>query len=71
MAAPSDHIMTIQALADYLRISRSTLYKLARGGKLHGQKVGKRWRFHREAIDAWLKQHPQPSDDEKRAGGNI
>ncbi len=23
-----------------------------------GQKVGKRWRFHREAIGEWLKQHP-------------
>lgn len=59
MAAPSDDIMTIDALAEYLKISRSTLYKLVQDGKLPGQKVGKRWRFHREAIDEWLKQHPE------------
>ena len=59
MAAASDDIMTIEALAVYLKISKSTLYKLAQEGRLPGQKVGKRWRFHREAIDEWLKQHPE------------
>ena len=59
MAEPSDNIMTIDALAEYLKISRSTLYKLVQDGKLPGQKVGKRWRFHKEAIDDWLKQHPE------------
>ena len=59
MAEPSDHIMTIESLAEYLKISRSTLYKLVQDGRLPGQKVGKRWRFHREAIDEWLKRHPE------------
>lgn len=59
MAAPSDEIMTIDGLAEYLKISKSTLYKLVQDGKLPGQKVGKRWRFHKEAIDEWLKQHPE------------
>lgn len=58
MAAPSEDIMTIEALAAYLQISKSTLYKLVQDGRLPGQKVGKRWRFHKEAIDQWLKQHP-------------
>ena len=59
MAEPSDNIMTIDALAEYLKISRSTLYKLVQEGRLPGQKVGKRWRFHKEAINEWLKQHPE------------
>jgi len=59
MAGPSHDIMTIEALAEYLMISRSTLYKLVQDGRLPGQKVGKRWRFHREAIDEWLKRHPE------------
>ena len=59
MAEPSDHIMTIESLANYLKISRSTLYKLVHDGRLPGQKVGKRWRFHKDAIDEWLKQHPK------------
>ncbi len=55
MAEPSDKIMTIEDLAEYLKISRSTLYKLLQDGKLPGQKVGKRWRFHQDAIDEWVK----------------
>lgn len=48
-------VLTIEDLAEYLRISKSTLYKLAQEGSLPGQKVGRHWRFHREAIDEWLK----------------
>ena len=55
MAEPSDKIMTIEELAEYLKVSRSTLYKLLQDGKLPGQKVGKRWRFHQDAIDEWVK----------------
>ena len=29
--------------------------------KLYGQRVGTRWRFHREAVDEWLKSHPENS----------
>jgi len=53
-------VMTIEELAEYLKVSKSSLYKLAQKGKVPGQKVGKHWRFHREAIDAWIKK--QPSD---------
>jgi len=59
-AAPGD-VLTIDELATYLKISKSTLYKLAQDGALPGLKVGKRWRFHKEAVDAWLKsQSPAP-----------
>lgn len=46
--------MTIDDLAAYLQVSKSSLYKLAQEGKVPGQKVGKHWRFHRETIDRWL-----------------
>jgi excisionase family DNA binding protein len=48
-------VFTIDDLSNYLRISRSTLYKLAKAKQLPGQKVGRHWRFHKEAIDSWLK----------------
>jgi len=50
---PSD-VMTIEQLADYLQIAKSTLYKLAQEGRIPAQKVGKHWRFHRETIDRWI-----------------
>jgi len=58
MPSSSEDIMTIDDLAEYLKISKSTLYKLAVDGKLPGQKIGKRWRFHKDAIDEWLRTIP-------------
>lgn len=54
-AQPPPDVMTVEQLAIYLQIAKSTLYKLAQEGKVPGQKVGKHWRFHRETIDNWLK----------------
>lgn len=59
MATRSDTVLTIGDLASYLKISKSTLYKLAQNGALPGIKVGRHWRFHKEAVDAWLKDHPE------------
>jgi len=56
--SPPDAVLTITELSKYLKISRSTLYKLAQEGKLPGQKVGRHWRFHRETIDKWLAERP-------------
>jgi excisionase family DNA binding protein len=49
-------VLTIDELAEYLKISKSTLYKLAQEGSIPGQKVGKHWRFHKDAVDEWLRQ---------------
>lgn len=46
--------MTIDDLARYLQVSKSSLYKLAQEGRVPGQKVGKHWRFRKDAIDRWL-----------------
>jgi excisionase family DNA binding protein len=51
-------VLTIDELAEYLKISKSTLYKLAQDGRIPGQKVGKHWRFRKDAIDRWLERTP-------------
>lgn len=56
-----DRVLTIDELSAYLKIAKSTLYKLAREGKLPGHKVGRHWRFHREAVDEWLGKSRRPS----------
>lgn len=50
----ADSVMTIEDLAAYLKLSKSTLYKLCQDGKVPGQKVGRHWRFHKAVIDRWL-----------------
>jgi excisionase family DNA binding protein len=46
--------MTISDLAEYLQVSKSSLYKLVQKGSVPGRKVGKHWRFSRALIDGWL-----------------
>ena len=66
MNASADAVMTIEELAMYLRIGKSTLYRLAQAGKVPGQKVGRHWRFHRATIEQWLARHPEfPAQEEK------
>lgn len=50
-------IMTLEELAAYLKIPKSTVYKLAQEGRIPGQKLGKQWRFGKQAIDDWLGHH--------------
>lgn len=47
-------VMTVEEVADYLRIPQSSVYKLAQERRIPCQKAGRRWRFHRAAIDDWL-----------------
>ena len=47
-------ILTVVEISDYLKIPRSTIYKLVREGKIPAQKIGRHWRFRKEAIDNWL-----------------
>ena len=67
MTSGPAEVMSIDELAEYLKISRSTLYKLAQEGGLPCQKVGRRWRFHKGAIDDWLRQHPEQMESKPEA----
>ena len=50
MSKKTPDVMTLDEVADYLRIPRSTVYKLAREGRIPGQKIGRQWRFRRAFV---------------------
>lgn len=54
-------VLTIEQAAQYLQISQSTLYKEAQKGKIPCKKIGKRWRFHRDALAKWMGEMPSES----------
>ena len=58
MESLQTEVMTIEDVAEYLRIPISSAYKLAQDGKIPGQKVGRHWRFHRNTLVDWIS-HPQ------------
>src|SRR5258708_39553747 len=47
-------IMTAQKLSAYLKITTTTIYKLAQQGEIPSFKIGSEWRFKRELVDRWL-----------------
>jgi len=47
-------IMTIEEVADYLRVSERTVYDWAQKGDLPGGKLGTTWRFKREDVESWV-----------------
>ncbi len=65
MTADEGKVFTIIELSEYLKVPKSTLYKLVRSGSVPCVKVGKHWRFHKDAIDAWLAQQNYVASDER------
>ncbi|MFB2648089.1 methylation-associated defense system helix-turn-helix domain-containing protein MAD1 [Shewanella mangrovisoli] len=49
-----DEIMTLKELAEHLKLTEKTAYRLAAEGKLPGFKVGGSWRFRKCDIDDWI-----------------
>ena len=49
--SPEAKVITISELSEYLRVHRSTLYRLLKKQQLPGFKIGSDWRFNIEAID--------------------
>lgn len=59
-------ILTIREVADYLRITEKTAYRLVAGKKLPGFKVGGSWRFRQSEIDDWIdKSAKKPAKDKE------
>ncbi len=54
MTSISETLLTLDELSEYLKVSKSTLYKLVQAGKVPGTKIGKHWRFRKATIDQWI-----------------
>ena len=53
-------IMTVEEVADFLKLSKITVYKLVKKGDLPGFRVGNSWRFRRETIAGIITKQPAP-----------
>lgn len=62
----SSRVLTTQEVSEYLRIPVSSVWRLARKGKVRGVKVGKHWRYLETDIQAFLREsngHSQNRDN--------
>ena len=47
-------IMTLAEMADYLKVAKRSLLKMAQHGDIPATKVASQWRFMRSVVDDWL-----------------
>ena len=47
-------VMTVDEVAGFMRVSRETVYRLALRGELPGRKIGRVWRFRKDAIHKYM-----------------
>ncbi len=50
----SNKIMTLEEVADYLRVKPQTIYTWAQEKKIPAAKLGKEWRFRKSVVDKWF-----------------
>ena len=56
-SSPADNaIMTIGEVADYLKVTERTIYRLAGAKQIPAFKVGGSWRFSKKDIDFWIRE---------------
>ncbi len=71
MIVETDKWLTIDELAEYLKLSRTKLYRMAQEGKIPGSKIGAQWRFNRKEIDDWVtNQRPGGNASQENENGN-
>jgi excisionase family DNA binding protein len=46
-----DDILTVQEVADYLKVSRSTVWRWCNQGRIGAFKAGHGWRVHRSELE--------------------
>jgi len=55
-SSPAENaIMTIAEVADYLKVTERTIYRLAGAKQIPAFKVGGSWRFSKADIDGWIR----------------
>ena len=62
------NVITVEELAETLRIAVSSAYRLVQRGDVRSVRVGRAIRIPVEAVNQFLSQHPDPADDENRDG---
>ena len=58
--------LDFKELTSYLKMPKSTLYRMVQQKELPGHKIGRSWRFDREEIDRWIKSGACSQPDVKK-----
>ncbi len=60
--ATQHSVLTLRGAAGFLRVSQTSLQRMAEEGDVPGMMVDGKWRFTRQALDDWLSANPQKKE---------
>lgn len=63
----NQQVLTTQEVAQYLRLTEATIYKLAKSGEIPAARVGRAWRFRKDLIDEWFKEQSLGTNPESKS----
>lgn len=61
---PDKDLMNADEVSTWLRIPKSTLYKLCGEGEIPCAKIGKHWRFDRVMVKSWFEERIRETVEE-------
>lgn len=50
-----DRWLNVDEIAEYLGVSRDTVYSWIGGRQMPAHKVGRLWKFKKEEVDSWVR----------------
>jgi repressor LexA len=59
----AEDILTLQEVAQYLKVDERTVYRMVKSKQLPAFKVRNQWRFKKDAIDKWIESHNVTAED--------
>jgi excisionase family DNA binding protein len=60
---PLSEILTVEEVAEFLKVHASTIYKLLKRREIPAFRVGADWRFHTVQIEEWVKSRTRVHED--------
>lgn len=63
----TDRLLDAEQVADWLSVTPAWVHEMARNGEMPAMKLGRYWRFSRQAIEEWLIERAHATH-ERRAG---
>ena len=57
-----DDILTIREVAEMLKLTEKTAYRLVSEGEIPGFKVGGSWRFSQKELERWIANRSKDAD---------
>lgn len=64
-------VLDIEEACKFLKVAKPTLYNYVRAGKVPCFKLGRVWRFHKEALDTWVRNRVSEETEARSDSGKA